>query len=108
MLHHKVIHPPYKNSQERLKRTAHTLAPLTALHILEKQLESIAQSPHIRIQRFLELERLRHDLDGPMLNLGVLAGFEAEEEVAGMFGVDAEIVDRSLRVGLGVGCQPSL
>ena len=43
-----------------------------------------------------------------MLHLGMLAGFEAEKEVAGMFGVDAEIVYRSLWISLRVGCQPSL
>ena len=42
-----------------------------------------------------------------MLDLSVLAGLEAQEEIAGVFGVDAEIVDGSLRIGFGVCGQPS-
>ena len=38
-----------------------------------------------------------------MLDLGMLAGFEAEKEVAGVFGVDAEVVHGSLRISLRVG-----
>ena len=43
-----------------------------------------------------------------MLHLGMLAGFKAEKEVAGVFGVDTEIVDRPLWISLRVGGQPSL
>ncbi len=68
-------------------------APLTALHISEEQLEPIAQSPHIRIHILLQLKSLRNNLHRPILNLSVLTGFEAEEEVASVLGVDAEIVD---------------
>jgi len=39
-----------------------------------------------------------------VLHLGVLARFEAEEEVAGVFGVDAEVVDGAFGVGFRVGC----
>jgi len=38
----------------------------------------------------------------------MLTGLEAEEEVACVLGVDAEIVDRTLGVGFRVGGQPSL
>ena len=37
----------------------------------------------------------------------MLASLKAQEEIAGVFGVDAEIVDRSLRIGFGVCGQPS-
>lgn len=42
-----------------------------------------------------------------MLDLGVLASFEAQEEIAGVFGIDAEVVHGSLGIGFGVCCQPS-
>ena len=38
----------------------------------------------------------------------MLTSLEAEEEVACVFRVDAEIVDRTLGIGFGVGGQPSL
>lgn len=43
-----------------------------------------------------------------MLDLGVLASFEAQEKVTSVFGIDAEIVDGSLGIGFGIGGQPSL
>lgn len=43
------------------------------------------------------------DLDGPILQLRVLPGFEAEVEVARVFGVDAEGVDATFGVGFRVG-----
>ena len=56
----------------------------------------------------MELKRLRNNFDSPMLDLSMLAGFEAQEKIARVFGVDAEIVDRTLGIGFGVGGQPSL
>ncbi len=53
------------------------LPSLRALHILEKELESIAQRPHIRIHISLQLKRLWNNLHRPILYLGVLASFEA-------------------------------
>lgn len=38
----------------------------------------------------------------------MLTSLEAEVEVAGVFGVDAEDVDAAFWVGFGVGCEPSL
>ncbi len=46
---------------------------------------------------------MRYDLDGPILQLRVLASLETEEEVAWVFGVDAEGVDGAFGVGFGVG-----
>lgn len=37
----------------------------------------------------------------------MLASFEAQEEIAGVFGIDAEIVHGSLGIGFSVCCQPS-
>ena len=51
---------------------------------------------------------MRDDLDGPILQLRVLAGFEAEEEVARVLGIDAEGVDGAFGVRFRVGGQPSL
>ena len=87
------MHQPHLPSHKNTHPNPNFSTPLAALHVRKKQLEPIAQRPHIRIHIFLQLESLRHHLDGPLLHLGVLPGFEAEEEVAGVFGVDAEIVD---------------
>lgn len=89
------------------RRTDADLPPLSILHIREEQLEAIAQRSHIGVHVLLELERLRNDFDSPMLNLGMLASFEAQEEIAGVFGIDTEIVDGSLGIGFGVCGQPS-
>lgn len=56
----------------------------------------------------MQLEAVRDHLDRPIHEFGVLAGLEAEIEVAGVFGVDAEDVDAAFRVGFRVGGQPSL
>lgn len=37
----------------------------------------------------------------------MLASFEAQEEITGVFGIDAEIVHGSLGIGFSVCCQPS-
>ena len=84
------------------------LPPLPTLHIRKQQLEPVTQRPHIRVHIPLQLKSLRHHLDSPMLHLCVLARFEAQQKVAGVLGVDAEVVDGTFRVGLGVGCQPVL
>jgi hypothetical protein len=39
----------------------------------------------------------------PRIDLGVLASFEAEEEVPGMLRIDAEGIYGSLGIGFGVG-----
>lgn len=90
-----------------IRRPNADLPPLSILHIREEQLEAIAQRPHIGVHVLLELERLRNDFDSPMLNLGMLASFEAQEEIAGVFGIDTEIVDGPLGIGFGVCGQPS-
>ena len=90
-----------------IRRPDADLPPLPILHIREEQLEAIAQRSHIGVHVLLELERLRNDFDSPMLNLGMLASFEAQEEIAGVFGIDTEIVDGSLGIGFGVCGQPS-
>ena len=84
------------------------LPPLPTLHVREQKLEAIAQRSHVRVHVLLELERLRNNFDSPVLNLGVLTSFEAQEEIARVLGIDAEIVNGSLGVGFCVGGQPSL
>lgn len=50
---------------------------------------------------------MRNHFHRPTLEPGVLAGFEDEEEIAGMFGVDAEIVHGAFGVSFGVGGKPA-
>lgn len=80
------------------------LASLPSHHVLEKQFKPVAQCTHVRIHGFLKLERMRHHLDGPMLQLRVLARLEAQMEVARVLGVDTESVNTAFRVGFRVGC----
>ncbi len=72
------------------------------------QLEAIAQSLHVGVRILHQLESIGNDPDGPGVDRGLGAGFEAEVEVAGVAGVDAEGVDRSLGIGFRVGGQPFL
>ena len=51
----------------------------------------------------LEFERLRDHFDSPVLDLSMLSSFEAKEKVAGVFGVDTEVVHGALRIGFRVG-----
>lgn len=72
----------------------------------EKHFESILERPHVRILVLLQLERNGGDLDRPAADLGVLSGFEAQEEVAGILGINAESVVGAPRVCLAVRVQP--
>jgi hypothetical protein len=84
----------------------HTLSNPANLHIRKQQLETITQRAHIRVRVTLKLITLWDNFDIPALQFGVLAGFETEEEIAWVFGVDAKGVDGALGVGHGVGCEP--
>ncbi len=79
-----------------------------ALHVGEQQLEAVAQVEHAGVGGAVQLEAVGDDLDGPVHELGVLAGLEAEVEVAGVLGVEAEDVHAALRVRFRVGRQPPL
>lgn len=106
--------PFWLTSWEKKKREDSTLyrrnekkrrsSPLA--HIAEHQLETVAQGVHIGVRVLLEFEALWDDLDGPVLESRMLACLEAKEEVAGVFGVDAEGISRATRIGLGVGLKP--
>ena len=52
---------------------------------------------------FLEFERLGDHFDSPVLDLSMLSSFEAQEKVAGVFGVNTEVVHGALRIGFRVG-----
>lgn len=91
-----------------MKDKIRSLPPLRILHIREKKFESIAQGPHVRIGVFLQLESLRDDFDGPVLQLRMLAGLETQEEIPRVFGVDAEGIHGAFRVGFRVGRKPAL
>ena len=82
-------------------------SPFLILHVREQEFEAITQSPHILVRNPPQLERAGDDLDVPVLDLGVLPVFEAEEEVAGVLGVDAEVVDGPFGIGFRVGGQPA-
>ena len=77
--------------------------PHPILQISKQQLKSVTQIQHARVRGTVQLEAVRDDLDRPIHELGVLAGLEAEIEVAGIFGVDAEDVDAAFRVRFRVG-----
>lgn len=83
------------------------LSPLPREHVLKEELEAVAQGAHVRVHGLLQLKGMGNDLDGPVLELGMLAGLEAEMEVARVLGVDAEGVHAPFRVGFRVGRQPS-
>lgn len=46
----------------------------------------------------LEFERLRDHFDSPVLDLSMLSSFEAQEKVAGVFGVNTKVVHGALRI----------
>lgn len=87
----------------RLTATSLTLTNFAG----EAKLEAIAEGAHVRIWILHQLKGIRNDLDWPRVELGVLAGLEAEGEVSRMLLVDAEGVDGALWVGLSVCSQPA-
>ncbi len=56
----------------------------------------------------LELEGVRDDLDRPVAELGTLTGFEAEEKVSRVLGIDAESIHAPFGICFGVCGQPLL
>jgi hypothetical protein len=70
------------------------------------QFEPVTKSFHIRVRTLHQLKSIGDDPDWPSIGLSMLPSFEAEVEVSGVFSIDAESVDRSLWVGLGIGTQP--
>ena len=94
---------PEKQKTKKIGRNTKPLPPLTTLHIREQQFKPIAQRPHVRIHVLLQLKSLGHHFDRPLLHARLLARFEGEDEVAGVFWVDAEIVDGAFRVGFRIG-----
>lgn len=97
-----------RNRHKRQGEQRLRLATLPCLHVGKQQFEPIAQRAHVWVRVPLELVALRDDFDGPGVQRSILAGFEAQVEVAGMFGVDAEGVGGSSRVSFCVGFQPCI
>ena len=95
-------------TQPTFPRLPPLLPPLTRLQVGKQQLKAITKRFHIRILVLLQLKRLRNNFDGPALQFRVQTGFEAEMEVAGVFGVDAEGVVAAFGVRFRVGCEPAL
>lgn len=81
-------------------------SPFGGVHILPLQLESVAEGLHVLILHPPEFIRPRYHLHHPVLHLRQLACLEAKEEVAGVLGVDAEVVHRPFRIGFRVRGQP--
>ena len=77
------------------------------LHIGKKQFEPITQIHHAGVRGTMQLEAVGNHLHRPAHEFGILAGFEAQVKVTGVFGVDAEHVDGTFGVGFGVGRQPA-
>lgn len=84
-----------------------TSSPLVSELVLEQELEAVAQGAHVRVHGVLQLKGVGDDFDGPVLELGVLPGLEAEVEVARVLGADAEGVHAPFRVSFRVGRQPA-
>lgn len=71
-------------------------------------LETVPESLHVRVLVALQLEAGGNDLCGPSDARGFGVGFEHEVEVAGVGGVDGEVVGAVSGVGLSVGGEPCL
>ena len=88
------------------------LSPSAGLHPqglrLVTELESVAESSHIRILALHQLVRVRDHANQPSIHSGVSVCFEAQIEVTWVLRIDAESVCRSGRVGIDVGRQPLL
>jgi hypothetical protein len=108
--HHKYI-PLVEKTPECLSLTAvgRWRSPDSARTVVHAEsLEAVPQSLHVGIFVALELEAGGDDLRGPGDTGGFVVGFEHEVEVAGVGGVDGEVVRAVPRVGLGVGGEPCL
>ena len=73
-----------------------------------QRLEAVPQGLHVGVFVALELEAGRNNFGGPGDARGVVVGFEHEVEVAGVGGVDGEVVGSVPGVGFGVGGEPCL
>lgn len=73
-----------------------------------KRLEAVPQSLHVGILVALQLEARGDDLGGPGDAGGGVVGLEHQVEVAGVGGVDGEVVGSVPGVGFGVGGEPCL
>lgn len=70
--------------------------------ILITQLETVAESSHVRILIALKLKALRDRANWQRNYLGCPTSLEAQPEVSRMLSVDAESVRRSVGVGIDV------
>ena len=73
-----------------------------------KRLEAVPQSLHVGVLVALQLEARGDDLGGPGDAGGGVVGLEHQVEVAGVGGVDGEVVGAVPGVGFGVGGEPCL
>jgi hypothetical protein len=82
-------------------------SPLACLHILEDELEAVAESSHVWVEILLHLKGVRYNLDGPAPHLSAWTSFEAQIEVPRILGIDTERIDRASWVSFRIRSQPA-
>jgi hypothetical protein len=117
------IRSRHPRANESLHRRAHTLhythcssaisrrrsSPSTRCTLIrQERLETVPQSLHVGVPVTQQLEARGDDLGDPSAAGSVVIGFPHQEEVAGVGGVDGEVVGAVPGVGFGVGGEPCL
>jgi hypothetical protein len=93
---------------DRSHLSSHSSHRRRVLHVLEHQLEAVAQISHHRIWSPLQLESLRNHPHTPVHQLGILASLEDKVELSRSLPIQTELVHGSLGVGISVGGKPFL
>lgn len=76
------------------------------MHVLEDELEPVAQISHRGIRCLHEFKPLRNHSDTPVHQFGILSSLEHEMKLSWPFSVDAELIHGSFGIRIGVCCQP--
>lgn len=106
---HNTYIPLVKKTATGLTAVGRRWSPDTARTVVHAEsLETVPQRLHVGVFVALELEAGGDDFGGPSDTGGFVIGFEHEVEVAGVGGVDGEVVRAVSGVGLGVGGEPRL
>ena len=98
-----IRHFSYQTEQCYLSPCSHHCS---ILHVVEDQLEPVAQIPDVWIRLTLQLKALRYDLDVPIHEFCFLPGLKAQVEIPGLFSIDTKLVHWSLGVSIGIGREP--
>lgn len=103
------FHPLPKRPDSSLTAVGLGRSPhATGTVVSTQRLEAVPQGLHVGVFVALKLEAGGNDLGRPGDARGVVVGLEHEVEVAGVGGVDGEVVRAVPGVGLGVGGEPCL